>query len=158
MVEILAGDFYRSHKGEMTPGTSPWYKQPIFCFTDGYFSAIGAGSTIEKALRIPGVPRLTPEQAEAIALYRSMVDEFAADIEFKVGDIQFLDNHVMLHSRRAFEDWPEPHRRRHLLRLWLRDPAGRPIPEEQRGTRRDKGVQIEGLEMVAPFDVEVATA
>ena len=50
LVEVLTKDFYRSHNGEMTPGTSPWYKQPIFCFTDGYFSAIGAGSTIEKVL------------------------------------------------------------------------------------------------------------
>ena len=158
LVEVLTKDFYRSHNGEMTPGTSPWYKQPIFCFTEGYFSAIGAGSTIEKALRLPGVPPLTPEQQEAIALYRSIVDEFAVDIEFKAGDIQFLANQVTLHSRRAFEDWPEPHRRRHLLRLWLRDPAGRPLPQEQRGTRRDKGVQIEGLQMVAPLDVEVAAA
>jgi hypothetical protein len=158
LVEVLTRDFYRSHNGEMTPGTSPWYKQPIFCFTDGYFSAIGAGSTIEKALRLAGVPALTPEQQEAIALYRSIVEEVAVDIEFKAGDIQFLANQVTLHSRRAFEDWPEPHRRRHLLRLWLRDPAGRPLPKEQRGTRRDRGVQIEGLEMVAPLDVEVATA
>ena len=158
LVEVLTKDFYRSHKGEMTPGTSPWYKMPIFCFTDGYFSAIGAGSTIEKVLKIPGVPPLTPAQKEAIALYREIVDEFAADIEFKKGDIQFLANHVTLHSRRAFEDWPEKHRRRHLLRLWLRDPEGRPIPEEQRGTRRDKGVQIEGLRSIAPLDVEVAAA
>ena len=82
----------------------------------------------------------------------------AADIEFKKGDIQFLANHVTLHSRRGFEDWPELDRRRHLLRLWLRDTAGRPIPVEQRGTRRDKGVQIAGLQMNAPLDVEVAAA
>jgi hypothetical protein len=49
-------------------------------------------------------------------------------------------------------------RRRHLLRLWLRDPAGRPIPVEQRDSRRGKGIQIDGLEMVAPLDVEVAVA
>jgi hypothetical protein len=156
LVEVLTRDFYRSHNGEMTPGTCPWYKQPIFCFTDGYFSAIGAGSTIDKVLRLPGVPPLTPAQQEAIALYRSIVEEFAVDIEFKAGDIQFLANQVTLHSRRAFEDWPEPHRRRHLLRLWLRDPAGRPLPKEQRGSRRDRGVQIEGLKMTAPLDVEVA--
>jgi len=158
LVEVLTRDFYRSHNGEMTPGTSPWYKQPIFCFTDGYFSAIGAGSTIEKVLRIPGVPPLTAEQKEAVAVYRSIVDEFAVDIEFQAGDIQFLANQVTLHSRRAFQDWPEPHRRRHLLRLWLRDGAGRPLPKEQRGTRRDRGVQIEGLKMIAPLDVEVAAA
>jgi hypothetical protein len=153
LVEVLTQDFYRSHKGEMTPGTCPWYKQPIFCFT-----AIGAGSTIEKVLKLPGVPPLTPAQKEAVALYRETVAEFAADIEFKKGDIQFLANHVTLHSRREFEDWPELDRRRHLLRLWLRDTAGRPIPVEQRGTRRDKGVQIEGLQIVAPLDVEVAAA
>lgn len=156
LVEVLTQDFYRSHNGEMTPGSLPWYKQPIFCFTDGYFSAIGAGSTIEKVLRIPGVPPLTAAQQEAIALYRSIVEEFAVDIEFKAGDIQFLANQVTLHSRRAFEDWPEPHRRRHLLRLWLRDATGRPLPKEQRGSRRDRGVQIEGLQMIAPLDVEVA--
>jgi len=158
LVAVLTRDFYRSHNGEMTPGTSPWYKQPIFCFTDGYFSAIGAGSTIDKVLRLPGVPPLTPEQQEAIALYRGIVEEFAVDIEFKAGDIQLLANQVTLHSRRAFEDWPEPDRRRHLLRLWLRDGAGRPLPKEQRGSRRDRGVQIEGLKMVAPLDVEVAAA
>ena len=134
-------DFYRSHKGEMTPGTSPFYKMPIFCFTDGYFSAAGAGSTIEKALWLPEVPALSPEQKEAIALYRDLVDELAADIEFRQGDIQFLANHVTLHSRRGFEDWPELHRRRHLLRLWLRDPAGKPMatvvsePDDHGGNR-----------------------
>jgi hypothetical protein len=158
LVEVLTEDFYRSHNGEMTPGTSPWYKQPIFCFTDGYFSAIGAGSTIEKVLRLPGVPPLTPKQKEAIQVYRDTVAEFAADIEFTKGDIQFLCNQVTLHSRRGFEDWPELDRRRHLLRLWLRDSTGRPIPQEQRGTRRDKGVQIAGLKMTAPLDVEVAAA
>jgi hypothetical protein len=156
LVEVLTQDFYRSHKGEMTPGTLPWYKQPIFCFTDGYFSAIGAGSTIEKVLRLPGVPPLTPQQKEAVQVYRDVVGEFATDIEFKPGDIQFLSNYVTLHSRREFEDWPEPHRRRHLLRLWLRDTGGRPIPVDQRDSRRAKGIQIDGLKMVAPLDIEVA--
>jgi hypothetical protein len=35
LVEVLTRDFYRSHNDEMTPGASPWYKQPIFSFTDG---------------------------------------------------------------------------------------------------------------------------
>ena len=54
------------------------------------------------ALKLPGVPPLTPAQTEAIQVYREIVDEFAADIEFRVGDIQFLANQVTLHSRRAF--------------------------------------------------------
>lgn len=56
LVEILRQDFYRSHNGEMSPGETPWFTQPIFSFAEGYFSATGAGSTIEKAQRIAGVP------------------------------------------------------------------------------------------------------
>jgi hypothetical protein len=156
LVEVLTQDFYRSHNGEMSPGEHPWFKQPIFSFTEGYFSAIGAGSTIEKALRLPGVPPLTAAQEEAIKVYREIVSEFAADMEFEPGDIQFLNNYVTLHSRRHFEDWPEPNRRRHLLRLWLRDPAGRPIPKAQREGRHGKGVQIAGMRLVAPLDAAAA--
>lgn len=158
LVQVLCEDFYRSHKGEMTPGELPYYKQPIFCFAEGYFSAIGAGSTIEKVLKLPGVPPLTGPQKEAVAAYRDIVSSCAIDMPFKPGDIQLLSNYVTLHSRRSFVDWPEPERRRHLLRLWLRDTAGRPIPQEQLGSRRSRGVQIEGMKLVAPLDVEVPAA
>lgn len=158
LVEVLCQDYYRSHKGEMTPGELPYYKQPIFCFADGYFSAIGAGSTIEKVLKLPGVPPLTAAQKEAVAAYREIVSSCAVDIPFKPGDIQFLSNYVTLHSRRAFDDWPEPSRRRHLLRLWLRDTTGRPIPKEQLDSRRSKGVRIQGMKFIAPLDVEVPAA
>ena len=44
------------------------------------------------------------------------------------GDMQFVHNHTLLHDRTAFEDWPEPERRRHLLRLWLAPQDARPLP------------------------------
>jgi hypothetical protein len=47
---------------------------------------------------------------------------------FEPGDIQLVHNHQILHDRTAFEDWPEPERKRHLLRLWLCPPDGRPLP------------------------------
>ena len=31
----------------------------------------------------------------------------------------WLRNSVVLHKRTAYVDWPDPERRRHLLRLWL---------------------------------------
>ena len=34
----------------------------------------------------------------------------------------------MLHDRTGFQDWPEPERRRHLLRLWLAVPGARELP------------------------------
>jgi hypothetical protein len=35
------------------------------------------------------------------------------------GDMQFLNNHIVLHRRTAYEDHPEPESRRDLIRLWL---------------------------------------
>ena len=42
------------------------------------------------------------------------------------GDMQFVYNHHMMHDRTGFRDWPEPEKRRHLLRLWLALPGDRP--------------------------------
>ena len=55
------------------------------------------------------------------------MEELRFDMEFRQGDIQFLHNRVILHSRGAFVDFPEPERRRHLLRLWLATSEGRPL-------------------------------
>ena len=156
LAKVLCENFYRSHSGEVNPGEKPWFMQPIFSFVDGYFSATGAGAAIDKAQKLPGVPPYTPAQLEAVELYRKTVDECAIDIGFEPGDIQFLNNFVTLHTRREYEDWPEESRKRHLLRLWLSDPQGRPIPKEQREGRSGRGVQLKGVKLVAPLDVSVA--
>jgi len=153
---VLTQDFYRSRSGEINAGDAPFFKQPIFSFADGYFSATGASAVIDKAQQLPGVPKFTAAQKEAIATYRATVEECALDIDFQPGDIQFLNNFVMLHTRREFEDWPEPARKRHLLRLWLADAVGRPIPQEQRQGRAGRGVRLAGVPLVAPLDVEAA--
>jgi hypothetical protein len=154
LVEVLCCDFYRSHNGEMSPGERPWFKEPVFCFCDGYFSATSAGTKIDKAQGLPGVPPLSPVQWEAVQAYRATVPTCALDIAFAPGDIQFLNNHVMLHSRRGYEDWPERERKRHLLRLWLNDPDGRPVPKSLREGRSGQGIQIAGLEPAVPIYAE----
>ena len=156
LVKLLCEDYYRSRASEVGVGQQPWYQQPIFSFTDGYFSATGAGIAIDKASSLPGVPPMTTAQKEAIDVYRATVEECAVDIEFKPGDIQFLNNFVTLHTRREYQDWQEPARRRHLLRLWLSDEHGRPIPKEQRHGRAGSGVRIAGVPLIAPLDVGVA--
>ena len=50
----------------------------------------------------------------------------AIDMDFQPGDVQWLLNYAALHSRTSFTDFPEPERRRHLLRLWLKRDVGRP--------------------------------
>jgi hypothetical protein len=41
--------------------------------------------------------------------------------------VQWLLNYSVMHSRTGFVDFPQPERRRHLLRLWLRRDVGRPM-------------------------------
>ena len=48
------------------------------------------------------------------------------DFDFQAGQIQIVDNRCIGHRRTGFEDWPEPERRRHLVRLWVRN-QGRPF-------------------------------
>jgi hypothetical protein len=156
LAQVLCEDFYRSHTGEVNPGEKPYFTQPIFSFIDGYFSATGAGAAIDKAQKLPGVPRYTPAQLEAVELYRTTVSDCAVDIGFEPGDIQFLNNFVTLHTRREYEDWPEEARKRHLLRLWLSDANGRPIPQDQREGRSGRGVHLQGVKLSAPLDVGVA--
>ena len=45
--------------------------------------------------------------------------ELCLPMDFRPGDIQWLNNHVTLHSRTAYIDWDTPEQKRWLLRLWL---------------------------------------
>jgi hypothetical protein len=76
---------------------------------------------IRRAQGLPGVPDLTPEQDEVLRLYEATANrpDLYLDMDFRVGDMQWIRNAVVLHKRTAYVDWPEPERRRHLLRLWL---------------------------------------
>ena len=49
----------------------------------------------------------------------------AARFQFEPGQMQLIDNRALGHKRTAFRDWPEPERKRLLVRLWLRDRGGR---------------------------------
>src|SRR5438046_1209109 len=68
--------------------------------------------------------------AAALAQTLEIFEEpgIAIDFDFAPGEIQFVDNRALGHSRTEFEDFPEPERRRHLVRLWLRDHGSRAYP------------------------------
>ena len=44
---------------------------------------------------------------------------------FEAGQIQIVNNRRLGHRRTGFKDWPEPERKRHLVRIWLRDEGRR---------------------------------
>lgn len=59
----------------------------------------------------------------ALQAFESILNEtgVAATFMFETGQIQIINNRALGHCRSAFEDYDEPHRKRHLVRLWLRD-------------------------------------
>ena len=62
------------------------------------------------------------EALEAIMNDPANIKEFF----FEPGQIQIVDNRRCGHKRTGFQDFPEPERKRHLVRLWLRG-WGRPF-------------------------------
>jgi hypothetical protein len=74
---------------------------------------------------LPGARRLTAEDIEGLDMLAELAGdpELRLDMNFMPGDVQFLHNHTIRQARSAYEDWPEPDRKRHLLRLWLSPPA-----------------------------------
>lgn len=129
LLMVLYQPFYWSWNKQEPPGEKPYYQQPIYTEQEGYFSCRYIDGQIKNAQAFPEVPRFSPAQVEA----RAMIDELANSEEFNFsmmfqpGDLQLLNNHICFHARTAFEDWPEPERCRHLLRMWLAVPNSRPL-------------------------------
>jgi len=158
LVEELIKPWFRDRREEIPPGKGPWFELPVFNFAAGYFSASWQNFYIRSAQRFEELPRFTDSQVEALDLVNSLADEFHHNMDFKPGDIQFLHNHVTVHARSAYEDWPEPERRRHLLRLWLATPGGRPLPDAYldryvglKPGQRPSGIVVENMELSTPL-------
>jgi hypothetical protein len=131
--DLLPSLFEAMHtdrRGEVPEGQKPWHDIPVYNWYAGRLSALYARRYIESARRFPEVPPLTGEQTEALDQFDSLAENPAIHMQmtFRPGDMQWVHNHTMLHDRTAFDDWPEPERKRHLLRLWLAVPGARPLP------------------------------
>jgi hypothetical protein len=163
LADILAAPFTLDRKGEVPVGKAPHYDMAIAHHHGGHLTVIYARDFIEAAQRFADAPRLSAAQIEAMDLLDELAEdpEFYLDMDFEPGDIQFLHNHQILHARTAYEDHPEPERRRHLLRLWLSAPNGRELPPvfrerygEIRVGRRRGGIVVPGQAASAPLDAE----
>ncbi|KAF8636290.1 hypothetical protein AX17_003657 [Amanita inopinata Kibby_2008] len=69
--------------------------------------------------RSPDIPPITEAQAEALDALHFLGEKHNLGLNFRKGDIQYINNLAVFHARDAFVDTPE--HTRHLLRLWLRN-------------------------------------
>ena len=128
LIEVLRGKFYMDRKCEVPDGQLPYAAAPVFNYDGGYMTCFYARGDIDSAQRFDAVPKLKDKQLEALGLMDDLAENFSLKMDIELGDIQLLHNHVILHARTTFEDYPEFERKRHMVRLWLSAPNGRPLP------------------------------
>lgn len=109
------------HDRRSGDGPESFFQCPIFATEGGRLFAHYGRAYIESAPRGAGVPELTPAQIEAMDLLDELDNSprFPLNMDFAPGDIQFLNNYTVMHARTEYEDYPEPERKRDLIRLWL---------------------------------------
>jgi hypothetical protein len=116
----LYAPYYFDRRAELRPGESPTLLAPVLSFggalTIRYFRF-----NLMRGHETAAAP-LTEIDREAIEALESACRRANVAVHFSMdrGDMQFVNNRFVLHSRTAFEDHAEPERRRHFLRLWMR--------------------------------------
>jgi hypothetical protein len=104
---------------------------PVFGAKDGVVSCRYIRNQINAGAVKRGVPLTTLEQAALDYLDEcTRRPDLRLDMDLEPGDIQFINNYTILHSRTGFLDGPEPHQKRHMLRLWLKFPKAWPLSAE----------------------------
>ena len=131
LVRYLFDPIATDRRGEIPEGMEPYMTIPPLSWHDGFLPVFYQRQYIDSAQRFESVMRLTEQHVEALDLFDALANdpELHFSMQLQPGDMQFVYNHSQLHDRTEFKDWPEPDKRRHLLRLWLSLPGDRPLPE-----------------------------
>ncbi|MDM0022372.1 TauD/TfdA family dioxygenase [Variovorax saccharolyticus] len=139
----LLAELYRpiavDRRGEAPEGKLPYYRGCVFEWIGERLFCRYNRTYMESAQRFDGVPALTSLQIEAFELMDDLCRDPALylDMDFQRGDMQFISNYSVLHSRTEYTDWPELDRRRYLLRLWLDTGLIEQLPESYRDRYED---------------------
>ena len=134
-LEVLQRGFPFHRFGEEGPGESPVtpYDVPVFAWRDGVLSCRHLRAYVEMAAKELDRP-LSDREVAALDCVDALAcrEDFLFETPLRPGEISFINNYTVLHTRTAFEDGDDPAMRRHLLRLWLAVDDPRPMPDEIR--------------------------
>jgi hypothetical protein len=127
---LYRGYHYIRREAALTESPVTPHRLPVFGVQDGLVSARLVRNQINAACVKTGVP-LQPLEQAALDLFDTLAQDpdIHLDMDLQVGDMQFCNNYVTLHSRTSFIDHPEIERRRHMIRLWLTMDQRRPLAE-----------------------------
>jgi hypothetical protein len=109
---------YKGDPGE--PDIVTDYPVPVLSEVGGQVNAFIVKPYMQSAAETPEQP-LAGLPLEALNYFQQVAEnpEMSFSFALEPGEASIMCNHSVLHSRTAFEDWPDIERRRLLLRLWL---------------------------------------
>ncbi len=128
LLEVLYQPFNIDWRGEEPQGEQPWYRCPMFSYAGGKVtSRITSRAYFNGVVRFGQELALTDIQRAALDFVQDVANrpELRLRMHFAEGDMQFINNHAILHAREAFEDYEDPEQKRHLLRMWIALPEAR---------------------------------
>lgn len=120
VLKTLMQPFHVERRGGARPGEAPTILFPVIARHGDELLFRYLRYWIEAGHSRVGQP-LTPAQREALDQLDEVLarPSLRAEFHLRPGDAYFINNRWVLHNRTAFEDFPEPERKRHLVRLWL---------------------------------------
>jgi hypothetical protein len=118
-LERLYRPYWVDRRAELPPGEPPVLPVPVFERREGLVVRY-VRLYIEKGAEVAGVP-LTESDIAPLDYFEEVAGRqgLALQVPLERGDIQFVNNTFLLHSRNAYEDYAEPERKRHYVRVWL---------------------------------------
>ncbi len=121
--KILRQPFHFDRRGGLRPGDEPTARFPIFAEHGLELLIRYLRYWIEVGHEKAGLP-LTAAQVEALDCLDHIagLERFGVEFALKPREMLFINNRWILHNRTAFEDYSEPERKRHYVRLWLQRP------------------------------------
>ena len=125
-LERLYRPFYWNRQGEHPPGDPVININPIFRYDGKRLWARVNLRLLQVGYQLMDEPMDKEGVVALKALYKVM-DDPANHFHFtlEAGQIQYLNNWWCAHQREDYNDFEEPDRRRHLVRIFLRDEGAR---------------------------------
>jgi len=150
LLEALYTPFHLDWRGEEPPGEQPWFTIPMFSQREGKVTTrICSLSYYDSAARFGEQYRPSPLQRQALETVQQIANrpEIMLSMNFQEGDMQLINNHIMMHARESYQDYDEPGRERHLLRMWIAVADGRRRPLADALSDRYRWVREGGIPM-----------
>ena len=121
VLPLLYEPFEVDRRGGTKPGESPTVPVPVFAWDGKELTCKYLRYWIEVGQEKASKP-LSDQQKNALDVLDQVAAEkdLIAEFSLEPGDMYFINNRWILHNRTAFEDYSEPERKRHLVRLWLK--------------------------------------